>query len=112
METKHTADRLERDGLNGHAIGYWTPVGDGTLKQWHEVVSVPTLLLDLKGTVLFDEANAYADLFSAAPDLAEALKDCLTSEGAIGYRDGNKAARIRFDAINATIRAALAKAGL
>ena len=57
-------------------------------------------------------ADANAALIAAAPDLLEALRECVTDEGAHVYQDGRNILAIarRFDEINRVARAAIAKA--
>ncbi len=42
--------------------------------------------------------------------LTEALEQCITNQGAMGYLQPKKYAHVRFDEINRVARAALAKA--
>ena len=55
------------------------------------------------------EAEANARLIAAAPELLEALKECITDDGATGMRS-IELARKRLAAINKLARAAIAKA--
>jgi hypothetical protein len=53
--------------------------------------------------------KANARLIAAAPDLLEALRLCITDQGALGYTRPKEYAQRRLDAITEIARAAIAK---
>lgn len=57
------------------------------------------------------ERDANARLIAAAPDLLDALRECVTDEGAYSMtRDDLATLKMRIAAINATAKIAIAKA--
>lgn len=66
---------------------------------------------DLRGFLDIDETSANARLIAAAPCLIEALRECITEDGAACLQTGSAVALFRrLQTINDAARAALAKA--
>lgn len=60
--------------------------------------------------VITEEDKANAQLIATAPDLLEALKECITDDGASAMKEGLGRSRRRLLAINEIAKAAIAKA--
>jgi hypothetical protein len=65
--------------------------------------------IDHTDTAMGRDAEANARLIAAAPEMLEALEECITSEGAMAFRSREYAER-RIKAINEIVIKAIAKA--
>lgn len=105
--TKHTPRpwKIEESGITMHPIS-------GERAREFIIVATDNSLPNI-GAVYgrLDRENiANARLIAAAPELLEALKQCITDHGALGYDRTAEYARKRLDYITEIARAAIAKA--